>query len=243
MVCLAALAYALSMTQFGLWLMPLAFSAALTLAAPQALLEQIPPSRTELETYSGLFAAAIKGDVNEIKRLLAQGANPNMRDENGRTPLHVAGHFGQYDAARALLAGKADVNALDKQRYDLITIAAVRDDAKMIRVALEGGGNPKAITSPYEGTALIAAAHLGHVDVVKTLIEAKAPLDHVNNLGWTALLEAIILGDGGVNHTEVVRLLVAAGAKISLADRGGVTPLEHAKRRGYAQIVAILERK
>jgi hypothetical protein len=98
------------------------------------------------------------------------------------------------------------------------------------------------VTSPYDGTALIAAAHLGHVAVVRELIGASAPLDHVNNLGWTALLEAIILGDGGERHTRIVRDLVAAGASVDRADRDGTTPLAHAKRRGYRPIVEILER-
>ncbi len=57
--------------------------------------------------------------------------------------------------------------------------------------------------------------------------------DHVNKLGWTALLEAVILGDGGKTHTEIVRLLVEAGANPNIADRDGVTPLAHAKKRGY----------
>jgi hypothetical protein len=206
------------------------------------MLEQIAPSSVEVNTYTGLLAAAVKGNVPEIERLIAGGANPNVRDGNGRTPLIVAGHFGQHDAARVLLKGRADPNALDNQRYDLITVAAVRDDAQMIRIGLDGGASARNVTSPYDGTALIAAAHLGHVAVVRALIAAKAPLDHVNNLGWTALLEAIILGDGGSRHTEIVRLLIEAGANVNIADRGGVTPLGHAKRRGYAQITTILER-
>jgi ankyrin repeat protein len=206
------------------------------------MLEQIAPSSAEANGYTGLLAAAVKGNVPEIERLIVGGVNPNVRDGHGRTPLIVAGHFGQHDSARALLKGRADPNALDNQRYDLITVAAVRDDARMIRIGLDGGASARNVTSPYDGTALIAASHLGHVAVVRELIAAKAPLDHVNNLGWTALLEAIILGDGGSRHTEIVRLLIEAGANVNIADRGGVTPLGHAKRRGYAQITAILER-
>jgi ankyrin repeat protein len=102
------------------------------------------------------------------------------------------------------------------------------------------GGDPAEITSPYDGTALIAAAHLGHVEVVRALIEAGAPLDHVNNLGWTALIEAVILGDGGPDHVATVRALVEAGADRSIADRDGLTPLDHAERRGYTEMIAIL---
>jgi ankyrin repeat protein len=108
-------------------------------------------------------------------------------------------------------------------------------------IALEGGGNPRAVTSIYDGTALIAAAHLGHAEVVRRLIAAGAPLDHVNNLGWTALMESIALGDGGKNHTDTLEALVKAGADVNIADRSGVTPLQHARRRGYAAMVRVLE--
>ena len=109
-------------------------------------------------------------------------------------------------------------------------------------IALEGGGNPKAITSRYDGTALIAAAHLGHAEVVRTLIAAGAPLDHVNNLQWTALIESIVLGDGGKNHTETLRALVDAGANVNIPDGSGSTPIRLARNRGYREMVAILEK-
>jgi hypothetical protein len=83
-------------------------------------------------------------------------------------------------------------------------------------------------------------AHLGHDGVVDALIAGGAPLDHVNNLGWTALIEAVILGDGGPRHTATVRSLLAAGADKSIGDRAGITPLQHAERRGYQAMVALL---
>jgi hypothetical protein len=216
-------------------------SGAALAAEPPLRLAQVPPSAEDLAGYTGLHDAAAKGDIMAIALGLATGAKPDTRDLVGRTPLHVAVFAGQRAAAVALLVGRADPNALDRQRYDAVTIAAVQNDVEMLKLLLERGGNARAITSPYDGTALIAAAHLGHVEVVRTLIAAKAPLDHVNNLGWTALLEAVLLGDGGPNHTEVVRALVVAGANVNLADRQGSTPLAHARRRGFAEMVRILE--
>ncbi|MGE3934753.1 MAG: ankyrin repeat domain-containing protein [Rhodospirillaceae bacterium] len=201
---------------------------------------QTPPSAAEAAAYRGLHAAAAAGDAAAIGRLLDGGAAPDPRDDWGRTPLHVAGHGGHQAAARLLLARGAAPDAQDRQRYDLITIAAVRDDAAMIRIALDGGASPRAITSPYDGTALIAAAHLGHVEPVRLLAAAGAPLDHVNNLGWTALIEAIVLGDGGDRHAECVRILLAAGADPSLADRAGATPLALARQRGFARMAALI---
>jgi ankyrin repeat protein len=154
----------------------------------------------------------------------------------------VAGYKRDVAIATALVAAGADVNARDSQAYDLITIAAVANDVPMLKLAIASGGNTGLITSPYDGTALIAAAHLGHVEVVQTLIDAKAPLDHVNNLRWTALIESIVLGDGGKNHIACLKALVDAGADVNISDGEGVTPLMLAKRRGYTKMVKILEK-
>jgi ankyrin repeat protein len=213
-------------------------AAAFTAGSPLA---QTPPSERELRIYAGLHDAAARGDVAEIEQLIAEGEKPSIQDANSRTPLHVAAFLGQYGAARALIRLGADPNALDAQRYDVVTIAAVNNDLEMLEIALAGGGNARAVTSPYDGTALIAAAHRGHVEIVRTLIAAKAPLNHVNNLGWTALLEAVVLGNGGASHAATVEALVKAGADVMLPDRYGTTPLAHARNRGYAQIARILE--
>jgi ankyrin repeat protein len=209
--------------------------------APPAAFAQTPPTAAEQAVYTGLHRAAATGDVVQIRKLLAEHVDPNARDGVGRTPLHVAAFGSHYEAVRALVAGGADINALENRRYDVITIAAVKDDVRMVKLALELGGNPKLVTSPYDGTALIAAAHLGHAEVVRALIDAGAPLDHVNNLGWTALIEAVILGDGGPRHQATVAALVAAGADRAIADRSGMTPLRHAELRGYQRIVATLQ--
>jgi len=135
---------------------------------------QNAPTRQELAVYAGLHEAAAKGDVAEIERLIKDGEKPNIQDSKSRTPLHVAAYMKQHAAARALLKLGADPNRLEIDRYDIVTIAAVANDLEMLKIALEGGGSARNITSRYDGTALIAAAHLGHAEAVKLLIAAKA---------------------------------------------------------------------
>jgi ankyrin repeat protein len=167
------------------------------LLLPASTDAQTPPTAQEIAAYTGLHAAAAKGDADEIARLAKAGANLEARDGHGRTPLMVAAFRRDVATARTLIEAGADLNALESQAYDVITIAAVLDDLEMLKLAIASGGNTRAITSPYKGTALIAAAHLGHARGRRRPVAGKAPLDHVNNLGWTALIEAIVLGDGG----------------------------------------------
>lgn len=201
---------------------------------------QVPPQPAEAKGYSGLHRAAYDDDVDAIQRLARAGANVEIKDSHGRTPLHIAAFQSRDEAVRALADAGADANALEYQAYDIVTIAAVAGDVEMVRLALSVGCNSGNVTSPYDGTALIAAAHLGHAEVVRTLVEAGAPLDHVNNLGWTALIEAVILGDGGPRHIETVKILLGGGADPSIADRAGMTPLRHAIDRGYGEIARLI---
>ena len=202
---------------------------------------QVPPSTAEVARYSGLHAAAQRGDVAQIQRL-ATAANVNTVDSYGRTPLHVAAFAKQREAIRALVKAGADLSKLESDRYDAVTIASVADDEETLRVLLQQGASAKLTTSRYDGTALIAAAHLGHDGVVRQLIQAGAPLDHVNNLHWTAAIEAVVLGDGGKRHQSTLKALIDAGANLKLTDRHGQTPLQLAKARGYSEMVNMLEK-
>jgi hypothetical protein len=214
---------------------------ALVIGRAALLYAQVPPSPAELERYTGLLAAAARGDALLVQKLAAGGEPVDTRDSYGRTPLHVAAYRSRHDAMRALAAAGADPNALEADRYDIVTIAAVADDLPTLRLALDLGARATNVTSRWDGTALIAAAHLGHDEAVRILIRAGAPLDHVNNLGWTALIESIVLGDGGPRHQDTLAALVAAGANVKLADRTGRTPLELARARGYSAMVRVLE--
>ncbi len=201
---------------------------------------QVAPSPQEAARYTGLHAAAHRGDLAALRQALAAGADVDGRDTQGRTPLHVASFARQREAIRALAAAGANLGLLDNDRYDAVTIAAVADDEATLKLLLGLGASAKLVTSRYDGTALIAAAHLGHDGVVRQLIAAGAPLDHVNNLHWTALIEAIVLGDGGARHQATLAALLRAGASTALTDRSGATPLVLARTRGYEAMVGQL---
>jgi uncharacterized protein len=216
-----------------------AVAATLLLAGPAGA--QVAPTPSEAAAYSGLHAAAWRGDTAAIERGAKDKAALEARDGNGRTPLHVATFARQREAVRAMLKAGAHHGAFDNDRYDAVTIAAVADDEETLRVLLAGGASARLTTSRYDGTALIAAAHLGHDGVVRQLIAAGAPLDHVNNLHWTAVIEAVVLGDGGPRHQATLKALLDAGASTKLADREGRTPLQLARSRGYVAMVRMLE--
>lgn len=210
-------------------------------AGPLVAMAQVGPTAAEAARYTGLHAAAHRGDVAQLQQLTATGASLNTTDEHGRTPVHVAAFAQQRKALRALAKAGADLDRLENDRYDAVTIAAVAGDEATLATLLELGASAKQTTSRYDGTALIAAAHLGHAGVVRLLIQAGAPLDHVNNLHWTALIESIVLGDGGERHQATLNALVDAGANRQLADRQGQTPLQLARARGYTAMVKKLE--
>ena len=127
---------------------------------------QTPPSPSERAAYSGLLGVTAQGAHNEIRQLLVNGLDPNQRDGASRTPYLVAAYNGDVIAMDLLVKGGADPRAKDNQNYDAITITSVANRPQALQAAIALGGDVKAITSPYQGTALIAAAHLGHVEVV-----------------------------------------------------------------------------
>jgi ankyrin repeat protein len=188
-----------------------------------------------------LVAAAEAGDTVAALRLLEGGAEINWRDARGRTPVMAATHGNHAATVEALLRAGADVNIQDARLDNPFLYAGAEGLLDILRLTIAAGADTT-ITNRYGGTALIPAAERGHVEVVAELLEhTDVDVNHINKLGWTALLEAIVLSDGGGRHQQIVRLLVAHGADVRIPDGDGVTPLEHARRRGYQEIARILE--
>jgi ankyrin repeat protein len=186
-----------------------------------------------------LIKAVEKGDIEAVKQLLAQGAYIHAQDREGKCALVAAAYKNNLEIVDLLIAAGADVNMKDDSLQSAYLIATSDGYVELLKKTLAAGADVLC-TDSYNGTGLIRAADRGHVEVVRELLKTKIRVNHVNRIGWTALHEAIILGDGGARHTEVVRMLVEAGADVNLPDKEG-TPLAHAKSRGFAEIAKILE--
>jgi ankyrin repeat protein len=190
---------------------------------------------------SQLIAAADRGDADALRRLLADGAEINARDERGRTAVLAATYGRHVPAAQTLIQAGADVNIRDERLDNPFLYAGAEGLIDILRLTIDAGADPT-LTNRFGGTALIPACERGHVEVVELLLtRTRVNVNHINNLGWTALLEAIVLSDGGPPHQQIVRLLIAHGADVNIADKQNVTPLQHARSRGYTAIAELLE--
>jgi ankyrin repeat protein len=188
-----------------------------------------------------LLRAAEAGDADAAATALRAGADIEARDGRGRTALLLASTHNQVEVARVLVAMGADPDALDDRHDTPWLVTGVTGSVPMLETLLPA--NPDlTIRNRFGGLSPIPASERGHVAYVRRVVQTDVDIDHVNDLGWTALLEAVILGDGGRDHQQVVRILLDAGADPMIADRDGVTPLQHAEQRGYDAIVALLRR-
>ena len=199
-------------------------------------------SAQQTEATARLFAAAAIGDAAAVQAALAQGADVNSRDGSGQTPLLIAVRDDRMAAFNALLAAGADINAQASNKDTPWLLAGALGRTEMLRAMIPRGPD-YSIRNRYGGNALIPACERAHVDTVKLLLTTPIKVDHVNNLGWTCLLEIVILGDGGPGHVAVTRLILGAGANPNIADKDGVTPLTHARRRGQHEVAQLIAAK
>jgi uncharacterized protein len=188
------------------------------------------------------FAAVRNGDLTALEHQLKSNIDINIKNSDNETGVIIATDRNDIAMVKLFLEYGADINvASDKIDNTPIMIASVKGYKDIIQLLVEKSNPDMTILNGYGGTALIPACERGHVDVVRLLLEkTNVKVNHINKLGWTALLEAIILSNGGKSQQEIVRLLLAHGANKSIADKNGVTPLEHAKQKGFKELVDIL---
>ncbi|MCV9933931.1 ankyrin repeat domain-containing protein [Flavobacterium sp. LS1R47] len=188
-----------------------------------------------------LLEAVEARDISSVITVLKENPSLETKNNDGETPLMRAVYNQDNAIATVLINAGANVNAQDKMLNSPFLYAGAEGNLEIVKLALNHGAN-FGVYNRYGGSALIPAAEKGHLDVVKLLVNTpNYPKDHINNLGWTALLEAVILSDGGKVHVNIVKALIAGGCNVNIADKNGVTSLAHAKKRGYTEMIQVLE--
>ncbi|WP_328997968.1 ankyrin repeat domain-containing protein [Kribbella sp. NBC_00709] len=190
---------------------------------------------------SALLTAATSGNADAVATALAAGAPIESRDDHRRTALLLASLNDRVDVARLLVELGADPDAQDDRQDSAWLVTGVTGSVAMLETLLPADPD-LTLRNRFGGISVIPASERGHVDYVRRVVKTKINVNHVNNLGWTALLEAIILGKGTKPWQDIVQILLDAGANPSLPDAEGVTPLEHAKSRAYKEIAATLQK-
>jgi ankyrin repeat protein len=196
-------------------------------------------SQTANESY---LVAAAAGDLDGVRAALAEGADKNALDGEEATAILRAARGGHLDVVRALIAESVDIDAQDQTCFNPFIHGCIFNDFELVKTMVEAGADLKRLTR-FGGNGLTPAAEKGHVEIVRYLLEnTNINVNLTNTLGWTALIEAIILGDGGPVSQETVELLLKHGAKPGMTDEWGVPPVELARKRGFTELVSILER-
>jgi ankyrin repeat protein len=184
--------------------------------------------------------AAARGDADTLQRLIAAGVSLESANASGETPLLLAVKHNHLAAAVLLIAAGSNINAQAANKDSPWLLAGALGRTEMLRHMIPKGPD-FALRNRFGGNALIPACERAHVEAVKVLLTTKIDVNHINDLGWTCLLEIVILGDGGPRHVEVARLVLAAGADPKIADKDGVSPLTHARRKGQTEIARLIE--
>lgn len=186
-----------------------------------------------------LLRSAVEGDADRVALALRAGARLEARDSDRRTPLLHAVTHDRLAVARLLVALGANPDAVDAQHDTPWLVTGVTGSVAMAEILLPS--NPDlTIRNRYGGVSVIPASERGHVDYVRRVVRTGIDVNHVNDLGWTALLEAVILGDGSRPYQRIVRILLEAGADPAITDRDGTTALEHADAKGQEAVARIL---
>lgn len=187
-----------------------------------------------------LLKAVELGETDTVSKLIKDGANSNAKDSENRTATMIATYNNDAATAKVLIDAGADVNVRDNMKNNPFLYAGAEGYLDILRLTIEAGADPS-IVNRYGGTALIPASEHGYVDVIKELLtNTDIDVNHVNKLGWTALIEAIILNDGNKVQQETVQLLIDHGADVTISDNSNVTPLQHARIKGFKEIEQIL---
>ena len=193
------------------------------------------------EADRALRLAARKGDIEAVKKSIADGADVNAKSESGTTPLQRAAQYGEKEVVELLISKGADLSAKeDIFGKTPLHYAAEEGHKETLKLLIDKGADVHA--GDKDGDSPLAwAVYSNHMDIVKLLIAAGADVNVKNNkYGWTPLYSAT-----GGGHKKITELLIDKGADVNAKDDTGMTPLHYeamswAAYHGHKEIVELL---
>jgi len=176
-------------------------------------------------------------EIDKVQALLQQGAEVNIMDDEGETPLHHIAFLGFFPTAELLVSKGALINAKNNKNWTPLHVAAWRGNIEVAELLLDNGADFEAVTDRGE-TPLHKAAQVGHADITALLIEKGASIHVTEDTEATPLHMA-----ANSCRAEVVKLLIEAGADVNLLDAYKGSPLRRAIQAGgnYSSLPETME--
>ena len=194
---------------------------------------------TEQDLADRYLTAAAAGDTATVEACLADGVDINTVNRRRQTAILLAAINQHYDLVERMVALGADIDRQDETQFNPFLLGCVKNDLRLVRVMLAAGTDLDR-TTRFGGVGIHPAAEKGYLELVRELLQTDVNVNHTNWVGWTPLLEAIVLGDGGPTQQEIIRLLLEHGASPHMTDKYGKTPLELARKLGFQEIASLL---
>ncbi|MDR2227698.1 MULTISPECIES: ankyrin repeat domain-containing protein [Providencia] len=186
------------------------------------------------------LTAAEKGQLELLKNCIEKGVDINTTNRQGRTAIVNASLNKHYECVSFLINAGADIDKQDQTCFNPFLLSCLNNDLTLLRLVLPAKPNLDLLTR-FGGVGITPASEKGHVEIVRELLEkTEINVNHTNFVGWTPLLEAIVLNDGGEKQQQIVKLLLEHGANPHMTDKYGKKPLELAREKGYHEIAELL---
>jgi len=192
------------------------------------------------ELVTEFLLAAEQGNANALQACLDKGVDINATNRQKRTAIIIASLHKHYSCVELLISAGADIDKQDQTCFNPFLISCLTNDLTLLRIVLPANPDLDRL-SRFGGVGITPASEKGHVEIVcELLTRTDINVNHTNFVGWTPLLEAIVLNDGGAKQQEIVKLLLDHGANPHMTDKYGKSPLELAREKGYHPIAELL---
>lgn len=191
-----------------------------------------------------LIKAVENSDIHLVNQILqVKDYDINEVNDKKESPLLIATHNNQVEIAKSLIDSGADINQQDTIQDSPYLYAGAQGKTEILAYMMEKSTPNQKIVNRYGGNALIPAAEKGHLDTVKLLLTDKSvDINHQNDFGYTALIEAIALRDGSKVYQDIVSVLLESGADKTLKDSTGRDAEDYARELGYENMLKMLQK-